>query len=113
MKKNVFFAAMIQEQTSYPRDISLLFLYGCEYCGTYILDSRGFDILKKDENKFKMACVLNERRLKGFGGIALDDETKKEDLVCGYPRISVNELLAQFPQTASESSAPGFPWTHI
>jgi nucleoside 2-deoxyribosyltransferase len=49
-----------------------------------------------------MACVLNERRLKGFGGIALDDETKEEDLVCGYPRISVNELLAQFPQTASE-----------
>ena len=49
-----------------------------------------------------MACVLNERRLRGFKGIALDDETKKEDLVCGYPRISVNELLAQFPQTADE-----------
>jgi len=77
-------------------------LYDCEYCGTYILDSKGFNILKKDENKFKMACVLNERRLKGFGGIALDDETKEEDLVCGYPRISVNELLAQFPQTAGE-----------
>jgi len=77
-------------------------LYDCEYCGIYILDSRGFDILTKDENKFKMACVLNERRLKGFGGIALDDETKKDDLVCGYPRISVNELLAQFPQTAGE-----------
>jgi nucleoside 2-deoxyribosyltransferase len=77
-------------------------LYDCEYCGVYILGSRGFDILTKDENKFKMACVLNERRLKGFGGIALDDEIKKEDLVCGYPRISVNELLAQFPQTAGE-----------
>jgi len=67
-----------------------------------LLDSQGFEILIKDENKFKMACVLNERRLKGFGGIALDDETKKEELVCGYPRISVNELLAQFPQTAGE-----------
>ncbi len=77
-------------------------LYDCEYCGKYILDSQGFDILRKDENKFKMACVLNERRLKGFGGIVLDDETKKEDLVCGYPRISVNELLAQYPQTAGE-----------
>lgn len=77
-------------------------LYDCKYCGTYILDSRGFGILEKDENKFKMACVLNERRLKGFGGIALDDETKEEDLVCGYPRISVNELLAQFPRTAGE-----------
>lgn len=76
--------------------------YECEYCGTYILDIQGFDIFTKDENKFKMACVLNERRLKGFGGIALDDETKKEDLVCGCPRISVNELLSQFPQTAGE-----------
>ena len=77
-------------------------LYDCKYCGTYILDRRGFDILNKDENKFKMACVLSERRLKGFGGIALDDETRTENLVCGYPRISVNELLAQFPQTAGE-----------
>ena len=76
--------------------------YDCDYCGTYILDSEEFDILIKDENKFKMACVLNERRLKGFGGLALDDETKKEDLVCGYPRISISELLAQFPQTAGE-----------
>ncbi len=77
-------------------------LYECEYCGTYILDRQGFDILKKDENKFKMACVLNERRLKGFGGIALDDETKKEEFVYDYPRISVNELLDDFPQKASD-----------
>jgi nucleoside 2-deoxyribosyltransferase len=46
--------------------------------------------------------VLNERRLKGFPGVALDDETKKDEPVYDYPRISVNELLAQFPQTAGE-----------
>jgi hypothetical protein len=76
--------------------------YDCDYCGTYLLDSLEFDVLHEAENKFKMACVLNERRLRGFRGIALDDETKEDNLVCGYPRISVNELLAQFPQTASE-----------
>jgi hypothetical protein len=98
-KKNCFFCGYDSRATPLP---SMCFSTRCEYCGTYILDSHGFDILTKDENKFKMACVLNERRLKGFEGIALDDETKKEDLVCGYPRISVNELLAQFPQTAGE-----------
>jgi len=100
-EKKCFFCGYDSRVTCLPEK-SCSTLYDCEYCGTYILDSQGFDILRKDENKFKMACVLNERRLKGFGGIALDDETKKEELVCGYPRISVNELLAQFPQTASE-----------
>ncbi|MEN6306195.1 MAG: hypothetical protein ABFD91_00440 [Anaerohalosphaeraceae bacterium] len=74
--------------------------YECRYCGVYIGDEIEFDMLPPD--KFKMACVLNERRLKGFGGVALDDETKAGELVCGCPRISVNELLAQFPRTASE-----------
>lgn len=100
-EKNCFFCGYDSRANHLPEK-SYSTLYECEYCGTYILDSQGFDILREDENKFKMACVLNERRLKGFGGIALDDETKIEDLVCGYPRISVNELLAQFPQTAGE-----------
>jgi nucleoside 2-deoxyribosyltransferase len=100
-KKKCFFCGYDSRATYLPQR-SFSHLYDCEYCGTYILDSQGFDILREDENIFKMACVLNERRLKGFGGIALDDETKKEELVCGHPRISVNELLAQFPQTAGE-----------
>ncbi|MBN1997122.1 hypothetical protein JW935_06190 [candidate division KSB1 bacterium] len=100
-EKKCFFCGYDSEVTYLPQK-SFSRLYDCEYCGTYILDRQGFDILREDENKFKMACVLNERRLKGFRGVALDDETKKEDLVCGYPRISVNELLAQFPQTAGE-----------
>lgn len=86
MKKNVFFCGYDSKVTCLPQK-SCSTLYDCEYCGQYILDSQGFDILREDENKFRMACVLSERRLKGFGGIALDDETKKEDLVLGYPRI--------------------------
>ena len=100
-EKKCFFCGY-DSRVTYLAQRSYSSLYDCEYCGKYILDSQGFDILTKDENKFKMGCVLNERRLKKFGGIALDDETKKEDLVCGYPRISVNELLSQFPQTAGE-----------
>ncbi len=100
-EKKCFFCGYDSRANHLPEK-SYSTLYECEYCGTYILDSQGFDILREDENKFKMACVLNERRLKGFGGIALDDETKIEDLVCGYPRISANELLSQFPQTAGE-----------
>lgn len=100
-EKKCFFCGYDSKVTCLPQK-SCSTLYDCEYCGQYILDSQGFDILKEDENKFRMACVLSERRLKGFRGIALDDETKKEDLVLGYPRISVNELLAQFPQTAGE-----------
>jgi nucleoside 2-deoxyribosyltransferase len=99
--KECFFCGYNSKTSPLPSR-SFSTIYFCEYCGEYILDSQGFEIFSKDENKFKMACVLNERRLKGFGGIALDDETKKEDLVCGCPRISVNELLAQFPQTAGE-----------
>ncbi len=100
-EKKCFFCGH-DSRVTYLSQTSYSHLYDCEYCGRYILDDQGFDILRKDENKFKMACVLNERRLRGFKGIALDDETKKEELVCGYPRISVNELLAQFPQTAGE-----------
>lgn len=91
-----------ESRNAYLPEWSYSTRYECSYCGIYILDEVEFDIFRNDENKFKMACVLNERRLKGYGGIALDDETKKEDLVCGCPRISVNELLDQFPQTASE-----------
>ncbi|MBD3360814.1 hypothetical protein GF366_03365 [Candidatus Peregrinibacteria bacterium] len=100
--KECYFCGYFSKVTCLP-ERSCSNLYKCAYCGTYILDNQGFDILRKDENKFKMACVLNERRLKGFRGIALDDETKEGDLVCGFPRISVGELLEQFPQTAGET----------
>ncbi|HUT31443.1 MAG TPA: hypothetical protein VMX13_16735 [Sedimentisphaerales bacterium] len=99
-EKKCFFCGY-DSRTTYLPQVGFSLLYECEYCGKYILDNMWVQIFT-DEDKFKMACVLNERRVKGFGGIALDEETKAQDLVCGYPRISVNELLAQFPQAAGE-----------
>jgi hypothetical protein len=45
---------------------------------------------------------LNERRLKGLGGIALSDKTDKEREVCGYPEVSVDDILDEFPKKAGE-----------
>lgn len=78
-------------------------LYRCRYCGKYLLDLQDGKILSdKPDDKFKIACVLNERRLKGLGGIALNDKTDMEDKVLGLPRISVNDILNAFPSKASD-----------
>jgi hypothetical protein len=79
--------------------------YRCKCCGIYLTDDRSFinnSNINDPENKFKMACVLNERRLKGFGGVALGNKTDKERKVCDYPIISVDELLEEFPKKASD-----------
>ncbi|MFA5240061.1 MAG: hypothetical protein WC476_10205, partial [Phycisphaerae bacterium] len=79
--------------------------YKCKCCGPYIIDDIYIQLhphINDTENKFKMACVLNERRLKGFGGVALSDKTDKEKKVYGYPQISVDELLDGFPKKAGE-----------
>ncbi|MCK4886050.1 MAG: hypothetical protein KAS96_01615 [Planctomycetes bacterium] len=81
--------------------------YECKYCGTYILPTGPMAISKtpeieNDGNKFKIACVLNERRLKGLGGIALSDMTNKENKVCGYPQISAADILDEFPKKAND-----------
>ncbi len=79
--------------------------YRCKCCGIYLTDDRSFinhSNINDTENKFKMACVLNERRLKGFGGVALSNKTDKERKVCDYPIISVDELLDEFPKKAGE-----------
>jgi len=52
--------------------------------------------------KFKIACVLNERRLKGLRGVALDEETDESRKVAGLPRISVSEILDSYPEEAVE-----------
>jgi len=54
------------------------------------------------ENKFKIACILNERRLKGQSGVALSNKTDKENKICNYPQISAGELLDEFPKKASD-----------
>lgn len=81
--------------------------YECAYCGIYVLDEDSLlyppDINIEDESvKFKIACVLNEKRLKGLDRIALSDKTDKDAKVCGLPQISVNDLLKEFPKKASD-----------
>lgn len=77
--------------------------YGCTYCGSYLLDRFFIGTFKpSNTDKFKMACVLNERRLKGLGGVALSNKADKEKRVCGYPVISFDELLNEFPKKASD-----------
>ncbi len=79
--------------------------YDCTCCGRYLLDDRFImtnSVIKETENKFKIACILNERRLKGLGGITLSEKTDKERKVCGYPLVSVDDILGEFPKKASE-----------
>jgi len=102
--KNCFFCGSECEIDTVPT-IGTSKHYKCKCCGPYIIDSIYIQFhphINDTENKFKMACVLNERRLKGFGGVALSDKTDKEKKVYGYPQISVDELLEEFPKKAGE-----------
>jgi hypothetical protein len=77
--------------------------YCCSYCGEYLLDPQDIKRLSSQQNnKFKIACVLNERRLKGLSGIALSNKTDKENKICGYPEVSVDDILVDFPKKASD-----------
>ena len=83
----------------------LLNTYRCDYCGEYILPRKGLSVIydiQDPSDKFKIACILNERRLKGLAGIALGDKTDKENKVCGYPLVSVDDILNEFPKKASD-----------
>ncbi len=83
----------------------LLNTYRCGYCGEYILPEDGLIVIcdvQDPLDKFKIACILNERRLKGLGGIVLSNKTDKDDKVCGFPQISVNDILDAFPSRASD-----------
>ena len=79
--------------------------YRCKYCGPYLID-HGFiwriPGINEIENKFKIACILNERRLKKLVGIALGDKTDQENKVYGYPLVSVDDILNEFPKKASD-----------
>ncbi|HEW79182.1 MAG TPA: hypothetical protein ENH34_04355 [Phycisphaerales bacterium] len=78
--------------------------YVCDYCGTYLLD----DFIKAvrpltNEEKLKIACALNERKLKGLGGVALGLKTEKKKSVCNCSIISIDELLGQCLPENSDS----------
>jgi len=78
--------------------------------------------INEEENRFKIACVLNERRLKGLGGVAFSNKTDKDNDVCGYPQVSVDDILHEFPKKAGDffnrtllnlSRLPGPPFEAI
>ena len=79
--------------------------YDCPYCGQFLLskiitslDSR----LNDPKTKFNIACILNERRLKGLRGVAISKRTGKDIVDCGYAEISVDDILDAFPREASD-----------
>lgn len=79
--------------------------YRCKYCGPYLIDHAFIDRyphINDAENKFKIACILNERRLKGLSGVALSYKTKGEVEDFRYPIISVDDILDEFPKKASD-----------
>lgn len=77
--------------------------YCCSYCGDYLLDRQDSARLSsQSDSKFKIACILNERRLKGLGGIALSNKTDKVNKVCGHPQVSIDDILDEFPKKASD-----------
>jgi hypothetical protein len=102
--KNCFFCGIECEIRNAPSKHNAK-VYECKYCGQYLI----IDILitlipeiNQKENKFKIACILNERRLKGQSGVALSDGTEKVDKLCGYPLVSVDDILDEFPKKASD-----------
>ena len=101
-EKNCFFCNTTCRVDEIP-SLSYTSKYSCEYCGEYLLDPQDSGRLSSQtDNRFKIACVLNERRLKKLGGIALNDKTDVKDEVLGFPRISVDDVLNEFPSKASD-----------
>jgi len=79
--------------------------YRCRYCGPYALLDRLKTLFPKIMDpsiKFRISCILNERRLKGLGGIALSIKTDKEEKIYTYPQVSVDDVLDEFPKKASD-----------
>ncbi|HUU17272.1 MAG TPA: hypothetical protein VMW72_08990 [Sedimentisphaerales bacterium] len=100
--KNCFFCNSICILNTIP-SLSYSNKYCCSYCGEYLLDRQDSRILSgQSDSKFKIACVLNERRLKGLGGVALSNKTDKVKKVCGYPQVSIDDILDEFPKKASD-----------
>lgn len=78
--------------------------YDCKFCGKYVivdsLDIETLDVFKDEVKKFKIACVLNERKLKKREGIVFSDNL--EHRFRGLSTYSETELLDSFPKNASE-----------
>jgi hypothetical protein len=75
--------------------------YRCPCCGPYLLNDTIVSMyaqLLTDVNKFKVACILNERRLNGLSGIALSNKTDANAIVYTYPQVSFEDVVRAFPE---------------
>lgn len=80
----------------------LLKQYTCDNCGNYILPKQ-CDFEASDPSlRFKMACLLNERRLRGLGGITLTEKATDKKDICGLPIVRVADVLSNFPYKISD-----------
>ncbi|MCK5565477.1 MAG: hypothetical protein KAJ07_09545 [Planctomycetes bacterium] len=76
--------------------------FRCPYCGQYIIDEDCEYDVTSGNDKFKIACVLNEKRLKGAGKIIFDNAKKLPGKISDPPKISIGEVLDEFPNKASD-----------
>ena len=79
--------------------------YECKYCGIYQLGEGagiyGIDI-RDPSIKFKIGCVLNERRLKGLGRVTLVGKKDADVKVNEFSVIPIDDILDGFPKKASD-----------
>ena len=79
--------------------------YECPCCGIYLLikSTNVYDVDIEDaENKFKIACLLNERRLQGKDKVSLVRKSDANEIIEGFSVISIVDLINEFPQKASD-----------
>lgn len=76
--------------------------YCCKNCGTYQIIDGMHDYNFTKEVKFKMACLLNERRLKGLRPVVLVGKPVEEKTAGDFSIISVDEILREFPNKAGD-----------
>ena len=76
--------------------------YHCKNCGTYQIIDGMHDYNFTKEVKFKMACLLNERRLKGLGPVVLVGKPVENKTAGDFSIISVDEILREFPNKAGD-----------
>lgn len=79
--------------------------YECKYCGVYLLGEWPgvYDIdIREPTIKFKIACVLNERRLKGLGRVTLVGKKDANVKVNESSVIPIDNILDEFPKKASD-----------
>jgi hypothetical protein len=100
--RKCFFCNTTCEMNELP-SMSYTCKYVCRYCGEYLLDSHDARSLSGEvDSRFKIACILNEKRLQGLAGVALSDKTDMEEKVLDLPQISIEEILGDFPSKAAQ-----------